>query len=150
MAKIDMDWITSRIAVGGAIESLYDARKIAAEGITHVLNVRTNQDEVPYIMKVGLQYSSNPSKEKDEKVKPPGWFKSSFDVMFGCLSDRDGKILVHCQEGENRSASTVYFFFRAIGLSKKCSEKLILDGRPQSTMDWNDDAEVAIHDLGFD
>ena len=56
MAKIDMNWVTTRIAVGGAIESLYDARKIAAEGITHVLNVRTNQDEVPYIMKVGLQY----------------------------------------------------------------------------------------------
>lgn len=145
----DMDWVTSRIAVGGSIDTLYDVRRIAAEGITHVLNVRTNQDEVPLVLKVGLQYAANPTKKKDEKVKPPGWFKSSFDVIFGCLADPGTKILVHCENGENRSASTVYFFLRAIGIDKKTAEDIILEGRPKATMDWNDDAEIALKALGF-
>jgi len=145
----DFDWITSRIAVGGSIDTLYDARRIAAAGITHVLNVRTDQDEVPLVHKAGMTYSSNPSKKKDEQVKPPGWFKSSFDIIFGCLADPGTKILVHCEGGENRSASTVYFFLRAIGLSRKTSEKIITDARPKATMDWNDDAEIALQSLGF-
>jgi protein tyrosine phosphatase (PTP) superfamily phosphohydrolase (DUF442 family) len=99
----DFDWVTSRIAVGGSIDSLYDARRIAAAGITHVLNVRTDQDEVPLVHKAGMTYSSNPSKKKDEAVKPPGWFKSSFDIIFGCLADPGTKILVHCENGENPS-----------------------------------------------
>jgi protein tyrosine phosphatase (PTP) superfamily phosphohydrolase (DUF442 family) len=145
----DFDWVTSRIAVGGSIDSLYDARRIAAAGITHVLNVRTDQDEVPLVHKAGMTYSSNPSKKKDEAVKPPGWFKSSFDIIFGCLADPGTKILVHCENGENRSASTVYFFLRAIGIDKKTAAGIITDGRPKATMDWNDDAEIALKSLGF-
>lgn len=145
----DFDWVTSRIAVGGSIESLYDVRKIAAEGVTHVLNVRTDQEEVPFVLKVGLQYAANPTKKKDEKVKPPGWFKSSFDVIFGALADPGTRILVHCENGENRSASTVYFFLRAIGIDKKTAKNIVLDARPDATMDWNDDAEIALKALGF-
>jgi protein tyrosine phosphatase (PTP) superfamily phosphohydrolase (DUF442 family) len=145
----DFDWVTARIAVGGSIDSLYDVRKIAAEGITHVLNVRTDQDEVPYVLKVGLQYAANPTKKKDEKVKPPGWFKSSFDVIFGALADPGTRILVHCENGENRSASTVYFFLRAVGIDKKTAKNIITDGRPKATMDWNVDAEIALKALGF-
>lgn len=147
----DMDWVTSRIAIGGSIDSLYDVRRLAAKGITHILNVRTNQDEVPWVQQVGLQYSSNPTKDEDEESKSPGWFKSSFDVIFGCLSDSGGKILVHCQEGLNRSASTVYFFLRAIGFDKKTVTKMITDARPDTKdgMAWNDDAEAALNTLGF-
>ncbi len=146
---MDYDWVTERIAVGGSIESLYDVRKLAADGVTHVLNVRTDQDEVPYVLKVGLQYAANPTKKKDEKVKPPGWFKSSFDVIFGCLADPGAKILVHCENGENRSASTVYFFLRAVGIDKKTAKAIVTDARPEATMDWNDDAEIALKALGF-
>lgn len=145
----DYDWVTSRIAVGGSIDSLYDARKIASDGVTHVLNLRTDQDEVPLIHKAGMTYTSNPTKKKDEKVKPPGWFKASFDVIFGCLADPGTKILVHCENGENRSASTVYFFLRSIGIEKKTAAKLITDSRPSTTMDWNEDAEIALQTLGF-
>jgi protein tyrosine phosphatase (PTP) superfamily phosphohydrolase (DUF442 family) len=145
----DFDWITSRIAVGGSIDSLYDVRKIAAAGVTHILNTRTNQDEVPMVFKVGLQYAANPTKDRDEKTKPAGWFKSSFDIIFGCLADPGAKILVHCQGGQNRSASTVYFFLRAIGLDKKTSTNMITDARPDATMDWNNDAEIALTRLGF-
>lgn len=145
----DLDFVTGRIAVGGEIKSLFDVRRIAAQGITHVLNVRTNQDEVPLVLKAGLQYAANPTKDKDEKIKPAAWFKSSFDVIFGCLADPGTKILVHCQEGRNRSPSTIYFFLRAIGIDKKTAAGMITDARPEATMDWNDDAESALQKLGF-
>jgi hypothetical protein len=145
------DWVTSRVALGGSIDSLFDVRRLAAKGITHILNVRTNQDEVPWVQQVGLQYSSNPTKDKDEQAKPSGWFKSSFDIIFGALSDTNGKILVHCQEGVNRAPSTVYFFLRAIGLDKKTAAQMITDARSETKggMAWNDDAEAALQSLGF-
>lgn len=147
----DYDWVTSRIALGGAIKSLYDVRKIAADGITHILNVRTNQDEVPWVLQVGLQYASNPTKDKDTDPKPAGWFKSSFDIIVGALADPGAKVLVHCQEGKNRSPSTVYFFLRAIGLDKDYCEELITETREEADgqMAWNDDAEAALKELGF-
>lgn len=147
----DMNWITDRIALGGSLDSLYDVRRIAAKGITHILNVRTKQDEVPWVQLVGLQYSSNPTKDEDEQAKPPGWFKSSFDIMMGALADQGAKILVHCQEGLNRAPSTVYFFFRALGFDKDTVTKMITDARPKTKngMSWNDDAEAALNTLGF-
>jgi hypothetical protein len=147
----DYDWVTSRIAVGGAIESLYDVRKIAAADITHVLNVRTNQDEVPWILKVGLQYASNPTKDKDEKSKPPEWFNGSADIIRAALQSPSARILVHCEEGMNRAPSTAYFFFRTIGLKKDICLDLITSARPKtkSGMAWNDDAETALKKLGY-
>lgn len=147
----DYDWVTSRIALGGEINSIYDVRALAADGVTHILNVRTTQDEVPYVMKVGLQYASNPTRDRDTKEKPPGWFKSSMDVILGALQDPDAKIYVHCERGENRGPSTVYFFLRALGLSKDMSTGLITDARKQAkgAMRYNDDAERALKDLGF-
>jgi hypothetical protein len=147
----DYDWVTARIAVGGAVESLYDVRKIAADGITHILNVRTNQDEVEWVLKVGLQYAANPTKKQHEDPAPPGWFKSSFDIIVGALADPGAKILVHCQKGEDRSPSTVYFFLRAIGLDEDIAEEMITDARKETdgNMAWNDDAETALKELGF-
>lgn len=147
----DFDWVTSRVALGGSIESLYDVRKIAAAGITHILNVRTDQDEVPWVLKVGLQYASNPTKDKDEKPKPASWFNGSADIIRAALHTPDAKILVHCQEGLNRAPGSVYFFLRTIGLEPKLCEKLITDARPKTkgNMVWNGDAEDALKELGY-
>lgn len=151
MAK-DYQWVTSRIALGGEIKSLYDVRKMETDGITNILNVRTNQDEVPWVLKVGMQYASNPTKDKDENPKPPEWFNSSADIIRAALHTPNARILVHCQEGENRAPSTVYFFLRTIGLDPDLCLKLITTARPQTKgkMAWNDDAETAIKKLGYE
>lgn len=149
MAK-DYNFVTSRIAVGGSIDSLFDARKIASDGITHVLNVRTSQDEVPFIQKAGMSYASNPTKDEDTKKKPTSWFRQSADIISGALAQQSAKVLVHCQGGMNRSPASIYFFLRSLGLKKDLVTQLIVDARPQAkTMDYLDDAEDALNELGF-
>lgn len=144
-------WVTSRIAVGGEIKSIYDVRAMEADGITNILNVRTSQDEVPWVLKVGMQYASNPTKDEDEKTKPPEWFNGSADIIRAALHTPDCKILVHCQDGENRGPSTVYFFLRTIGLDPDVCTKMITTARPQTkgNMMWNDDAECALKKLRY-
>jgi predicted protein tyrosine phosphatase len=150
----DFDWLNRRVAIGGEIESLYDARKIAAAGITRVLNLRTSQDEVELVQTVGIEYVSNPtSDDTDGELdhKPDVWFSSSFDTIMATLSRHNSKILIHCQEGLNRAPSTAYFFLRAIGYSKQEAFDCVVATRPKSKkfMKWNDDADAAIKSLGF-
>lgn len=147
----DYDWVTARIAVGASIDSLYDVQKAQSDGVTHILNVRTNQDEVPWVLKVGLQYSSSPTKDKDEKSKPVEWFRSTQDAIVAALRTENSKILVHCEEGLNRAPGAVYFFLRSIGLDKDTSSALITSARPKTKgyMIWNGDADKAIKALGY-
>ena len=147
----DYNWVTDRIALGGAVESLYDARKMEADGITHVLNLRTSQDEVPWFQKTKIHYMSNPSKDKDTKTKPPEWFDSSRRVIMATLLDPKARLLIHCQEGVNRAPSTLYFFLRSLGFSKNDVLDMITSARPKTKggMAWNDDAEAALKELGM-
>lgn len=152
----DYDWLNRRVAIGGAINTLYDARKIAADGITRVLNLRTSQDEVEFVQKVGMEYVSNPTSDDskgdpDEVSKPPTWFATSYGIIISALEQPGGRILIHCQEGLNRAPSTAYFWLRALGWSKDDAAKCVAEARPKAKkyMRWNDDADAAIKALGY-
>lgn len=152
----DYDWVTRRLAVGGSVDSLFDARQLARDGITRVLNLRTSQDEVELVQKVGLEYVSNPTSDDSGKgdepdPKPATWFSSSFDEIQSTLSRHNSKILVHCQEGLNRAPSTVYFWLRAIGFKRDDAFAMVVSARPKCKkfMAWNDDADAAVKSLGF-
>lgn len=149
------NWVTRRLAVGGSVDSLYDARKIAADGVTLVLNLRTSQDEVDWVQAAGLTYLSNPTSDdsdgNSEDMKPATWFQASYDAIMGALSRPESKILVHCQEGLNRAPSTVYFWLRAMGWSRQDAFDCVASARPKAKkfMKWNDDADAAIKALGY-
>lgn len=148
------DWLTRRVAIGGSIDTLYDARKIAADGITTILNLRTSQDEVELVQTVGLTYLSNPTSDDSDgelDAKPDTWFASSFDAIMSALSHSNTKILIHCQEGLNRAPSTAYFWLRAMGWSKSDAFDCVAATRPKAKkfMKWNDDADAAVKSLGY-
>lgn len=147
----DLNWVTSRLAVGGSIDSDKMAQALADQGITAVLNVRTNQDEVPWVRKAGMKYFSNPTKDKDENKKPPEWFQGSADVIRTQMSGPTSKVFVHCEEGLNRAPGTVFFYLRTLGFDRDACENMITAVRPQTkdNMLWNDDAEAALKKLGY-
>jgi len=155
----DYSWVTRRLAVGAELTSLYDARKIAADGFTHVLNLRHSEggDEMDgedgWVQKAGMSYASNPTPDDDasDDPKPPEWFQSSYDFIMGALARPGTKILVHCQEGKNRAPSTVYFWLRALGWAKKDAYDCIASARKKADgkMQWNDDADAAVKSLGY-
>lgn len=157
----DYDWVTRRLAVGGSIDSLYDARKIAADGVTHVLNLRHSEGddekdedgENDWVQKVGMCYAANPTEDDDVSTdpKPPTWFGASYDFIMAALSRPCTKILVHCQEGKNRAPSTVYFWLRAMGWKRDDAFDCVAAARPKAgkNMRWNDDADAAVKALGY-
>lgn len=156
--SVDYDWYNRRVAFGGEITSMYDARKLAADGITLVLNLRTNQDEVEYVQKAGLQYLSNPTNDdidgadsEEDRSKPASWFQASYAAIMSALEQPDTKIYVHCQDGMNRAPSTIYFWLRAIGMKKDEAYDRVVEARPKAKkgMRWVDDADAAVKSLGY-
>jgi protein-tyrosine phosphatase len=155
-ASIDYNWFNCRVAFGGEIASMYDARKLAADGITVVLNLRTKQDEVEFVQKAGMQYLSNPTSDdgktdEEDRSKPASWFKSSFSAIMSALEQSNTKIYIHCQEGFNRAPSTVYFWLRALGMEKDEAYDAVVSARPKAKkgMRWVPDADAAIKQLGY-
>lgn len=147
---MDLDFVSNRVAIGGAITSLYDARKIAAAGITRVVNLRQEQDEIVWVQQAGMVYYPNPTSD-DKTHKPAAWFMASFDCFIRTLKEPGEKILFHCHEGLNRSPSTLYFLLQTLGCDRKGALEQILYWRPQAEghMSYNADADRALKELGF-
>lgn len=152
----DFDFVTSRLAVGGAVESLYDARKIEAAGITHVLNLRAGDkhpedltDEAPWFASLGMTYATNPTHD-DGQPKDAEWFEESLEFVCEALTScPEHKVLVHCKSGINRGPSTVYAVLLSWGLDKECAMELVTDARPEAEARYAKDAEKAIKELGY-
>lgn len=152
----DISFVTDRLAVGGAVESLFDARKIAAKGITHVLNLRMGDknpehvtDEVEWWHKAGVAYANNPTHDDGEK-KPAEWFKSIIDFVFGALTaSPENKVFIHCKEGINRSPSGAYACLQAWGTSAGDAEQHVMEARPVAELLYAKDADRAIKQLGY-
>lgn len=151
----DLSWVTERIAVGGAIESMADVRVIASKGVTHVLNLRDGDhhpehfaEEAPWLAKAGLDYHLNPVHD-DGKKKPPEWFQRSIEYALGVLSKPNAKLFVHCKAGINRSPATVFAILYAFGIPDDDAREHVLEARAKATDRYFDDAYAAVNSLGY-
>jgi len=144
-----LKWVNERLAVGDAIESLYDARKIAASGVTKVLNLRTNQDEAEWVQKAGMLYLANPT-NGDTVTKPVDFWSTSINYFLQSLAESPScKILVHCKHGEDRSPSTAYAMLRATGAPAVKAWGHVTDAVPKATGVYNKQVEIALKSLGY-
>lgn len=148
----DYSWVSKRIAVGGRIESLADVRVLASRGITHILNLREeNEDEKPWCKQVGIEYLHNGWPNDPDEEPGVDWFKRSIDWAWKVLSDPKARLHVHCKGGHMRSPSTAYAILRSFGWSVNDAVKLLVEGRVQTDMDelYKDAADKAIAKLGY-
>jgi len=114
-----LKWVNERLAVGDAIESLYDARKIAASGVTKVLNLRTNQDEAEWVQKAGMLYLANPTNGDTVTKLVDFW------------------------------STTAYAMLRAIGAPAAKAWGHVTDAQPKATGVLNKQVEAALKSLGY-
>lgn len=142
-------WVNERLAIGDAIESLYDARKIAAAGITKVLNLRTSQDEVELVQKAGMLYLANPT-NGDTAIKPIDFWATSINYFLQSLAESPAcKLLVHCKHGEDRGPSTAYAMLRATGAPPAKAWGHVTDAVSKATGLYNKQVETALKSLGY-
>ena len=154
----DISWITERLCIGGAVESLFDAREIAAEGVTHVLSLRMGdknpshvEDEEKWWKQIGgVKFLNDPAHD-DGRAKSTKWFKMAIDFAFeALLSKPTNKVLIHCKQGEHRSPAVAYAILRAWGTNAEDAQGHVEEARDEADVEeYQADAEKALKVLGY-
>lgn len=141
----DVHFVTSWLAVGGAISNEADVRDILVRGVTHVINCRFTDDS--RLLGGRTSYLWNPAAD-DGKPKAPNWFLRAVRFALCAHQDPGSKILVHCAGGAHRSPAIAYAILRARGSSPEEAESAIVTAQPTAAFPYRDSADAAL--LQFD
>lgn len=122
-------WVTSRLAVGTAITTANNMRQLAAQGVTHVLNVETDFDDSTITGATGITVRWLPQPD-DLRRKPPEWFEQGVSFLEEALNSEESKVYVHCLAGIQRSPMMVLAYLGATGMEVVEAVELIKSVRP--------------------
>lgn len=148
---ISFDFVTERVATGGAIGSDKEVAILKAAGITHVINCRDDDNDADLLIGMALEYLWNPTAD-DGQPKAVEWFKKSLDFAMPIFAKSPSyKLYCHCAQGINRGPSTAYCVMRALGFSQKLAWGEIVIHRPicVTGIRYKDDADAALKALGY-
>lgn len=143
----NFNFVTSRLATGGAIKNAADVDALSKAGITAIINCRNGQNDAN-LLAGKFAYLWNPTAD-DGQHKPPEWFGRSLDFALPLFGKPRQKIYAHCAEGINRGPSTAYAILRALGLSGLEAQAMIRLARPIAFIAYAHDADDAIKKLGY-
>lgn len=127
----DFAVITARVATGAAITSAADVQALLAAGVTHILDVTSDEDDTQWLSGFGVPYLYNPTPD-DGSQKPPSWWQASLAFAQQAYATLGTCVYAHCSAGRNRGPSTAYAIMRACaGLDAAEARALIVAARPQ-------------------
>ncbi|HET8586740.1 MAG TPA: hypothetical protein VFM74_02585, partial [Candidatus Limnocylindria bacterium] len=116
-----VDDLDPSLAVGGVATHALDL--VAAQGYTHMLDLRETADSADSARRLGLTYRHLPAID-DGKPKPREWFAAG--VEFADQAQHDGgRLLIACHRGHNRGPSMSYAVLRARGDSPEDATRKI-------------------------
>ena len=99
---MDITWLTDRIAVGGGIWNPENMAKVAAAGITHIIDMQIEFDDTPLARPFGIEVLWNPT-DDDFEPKAVTLFRRGVRFAREALDDGEGKLFVHCAAGVHRA-----------------------------------------------
>jgi len=131
---MDITWITERIGVGGGIWNADNMAKVAAEGITHVIDMQIEFDDrdlVPPQDPAGpkIEVLWNPT-DDDFEPKPASLLRAGVEFAETALKDLDAKLFIHCAAGVHRAPMMALAVLGSMGWSVEDARHLIEDKRP--------------------
>jgi len=127
----DFAIITARVATGAAVTSAADVQQLLAAGVTHILDVTSDEDDTQWLSGFGVPYLYNPTPD-DGAQKPASWWQASLAFAAGASGTLGTCVYAHCSAGVNRGPSTAYAILRACaGLDATLARELIVAVRPQ-------------------
>lgn len=100
--RVDLTWVTDRIAVGGAIWDEQGMIEVAGAGITHVINMQAEFDETRLGQMYFLTVLWNPT-DDDFEPKPASLFHCGVEFARDALRDESAKVYIHCAAGVHRA-----------------------------------------------
>jgi protein-tyrosine phosphatase len=126
---MDISWLTERIAVGGGIWNPENMAKVAAAGITHIIDMQIEFDDTPLAQPFGVEVLWNPT-DDDFESKPPSLFRRGVDFAEGAMELESAKIFIHCAAGIHRAPMMALAVLTSTGWSLEDAMDLIEARRP--------------------
>lgn len=147
--KMDYNFVDLRLATGGGIVVQADVDKLAADGITAVIDCRDDFDDASLLSShPSIAYLYCPTAD-DGQPKPPEWFGKGIDFALGILAKPKTKVYAHCAAGSNRGPSMALAILLAQGLDFGEALALVQKARPNAQIRYRQDAENAVKALGY-
>jgi len=129
--RMDMTWVTGRIAVGGGIWNAENMAKVAREGISHIIDMQIEFDDTPLAEPHGIVVLWNPI-DDDFQPKPPTVFQRGVDFAIEALDQPGTKVYIHCAAGIHRAPMMGLALLCTLGWKIKDALRLIETRRPQA------------------
>ena len=141
------NFVTPRLATGAALSGPPDVDALAAAGITHVIDCRTEFDDGSLLAQ-RFHYLYDPTAD-DGQPKPTTWFQPGIAFALQALSQPASRVYAHCAAGVNRGPSMCYAIMRALGWSASDAAGTIKTARPVAQIRYIPDADAAVVSLGY-
>jgi len=100
--RMDMTWLTDRIAVGGGIWTAQKMAEVARAGVTHIVDMQVEFDDTALAEPYGIAVLWNPI-DDDFQPKPPEVFQRGVEFGLEALDQDGSKLFIHCAAGVHRA-----------------------------------------------
>src|SRR6266849_7806322 len=100
--RMDITWVTGRIAVGGGIWTAENMAAVARAGVTHILDMQVEFDDTALAEPYGIKVLWNPT-DDDFQPKPPEVFQRGVEFALEALEEEGTKLFIHCAAGVHRA-----------------------------------------------
>jgi protein-tyrosine phosphatase len=127
--RMDMTWITDRLAVGGGIWTEAKMADVARAGITHIIDMQIEFDDTPLAKPYEITVLWNPT-DDDFQFKPPEVFEKGVAFALQALDDSGSKLFVHCAAGVHRAPMMTLAILCSLGWNLDDAMRLIEGKRP--------------------
>src|SRR5881394_3308822 len=85
-SRMDLTWITGRVALGGGIWTAEHMAEISCTGITHIIDMQIEFDDTPLAQPFGIEVLWNPT-DDDFQPKEPELFQRGVEFAERALQD---------------------------------------------------------------
>jgi len=129
ISRMDMTWVTDRIAVGGGIWRAENMAAVARAGVTHIIDMQIEFDDTALAEPHGIEVLWNPI-DDDFQPKPPAILQRGVDFATEAL-DQDGtRVFIHCAAGVHRAPMMTLAVLCSMGWAQEAAKELIMKRRP--------------------
>ena len=127
--RMDMTWVTARIAVGGGIWTAENMAAVARTGVTHIVDMQIEFDDTVLAQPYGIKVLWNPT-DDDFQPKPPEVFQRGVECALEALEEEGTKLFIHCAAGVHRAPMMALAVLGSMGWGLEDARQLIVGRRP--------------------
>jgi protein-tyrosine phosphatase len=127
--RMDMTWVTGRIAVGGGIWNADNMAAVARSGVTHIIDMQIEFDDTQLAVPHAIEVLWNPI-DDDFQPKPPEVFQRGVEFASEALEQDETKLFIHCAAGVHRAPMMTLAVLCSLGWAPAAAQDLIEKERP--------------------